>query len=50
MNLQSQKVVDEAQEVWWSAKAEEAEHMYPYEMAVREGRGGSMLEEFRLLL
>ena len=47
LKVQSRKVADAAREAWRGMKAEEAERRY--ELAVREGRGGSMLKDLRLL-
>ena len=47
LKLQSRRVADEAREAWWRAKAEEAECRH--EIAVLQGRGGSMLKDLCLL-
>ena len=41
----SRKAADEAREVWWEAKAEDAEKLH----AVRHGRGGSLLRDLKLI-
>ena len=46
LKAQSRKAADEAREVWWEDKAEEAERLH--EAAVRHGRGGSLLKDVRL--
>ena len=43
----AKKTAESARNVWWESKAEEAERMY--EKAVKQGRGGSLLKELRLL-
>ena len=47
LKAQSRKAADEAREVWWEAKAEEAEKLH--EAAVRHGRGGYLLRDLKLM-
>ena len=42
----TQKTAEKAQNAWWEDRAEEAEK---YEMAVKSGRGGSLLKDSRIL-
>ena len=43
----AKKTAESARNAWWESKAEEAVRMY--EKAVKQGRGGSLLKELRLL-
>ena len=45
--LRKRLLHESARNAWWETKPEEAESMY--EKAVKQGRGSSLLKEFRLL-
>ena len=47
LKVLSRRCADKACEVWWEARAEEAEKLH--EAAVRQGHGGSLLRELKLL-
>lgn len=47
MKVQSRKIVNQAREAWWKAKAEDTEKLQ--EDTVTQGRGGSLLQHLKLL-